>query len=276
MSEPEPTQPTGAASVIIRPAVTEAIRQAGDVRLSADQVTAAARQAVEAWAAAVAGNGAALAAMASTDAAHWLLHPVRKNWHVAPGPAVTEIDVWGLNASGQPPVLKVTFRFTGTQVFGAPDADAGASGEGAGGDTDFAGMLNLRLAGTSGWQVASGHVGTLDDFLGYMFTSRHETQQEYLERADLAHSAASTARAAAQRAFRITAGFAEHDARLGASVSVYAQLTSAPAREEAVRLVWPAVMQETGSALGAGDWQPSLNWLEVVELRPETRDAQAG
>jgi hypothetical protein len=276
MSEGEHARPVSAASVIIRPAVTEAIGQASDDRLSADQVTAAARQAVEAWAAAVAGHGAALAAMASTDAAHWLLHPVRKNWQVAPGPAVTEIDVWGLTAGAQPPVLKVSFRFTGTQVSCAPDGNAGAAAEGAGGDTDFVGMLNLRFAGTADWQVASGHVQTLDDFLGYVFTSRHETQEEYLERAGPARSAASAARAAAQRAFRITAGFAEHDVRFGASVSVYAQLASAPAPEEAVRLVWQAVVQETARALGAGDWQPSLNWLDVVELRPDTRDARAG
>jgi hypothetical protein len=275
MSEGEHAKSVSTASVIIRPAVTEAIGQAGDARLSADQVTAAARQAVEAWAGALAGNGAALAAMASTDAAHWLLHPVRKNWQVAPGPAVTEIDVWGLNAGAQPPVLKVSFRFTGTQVFDVPDGDAGAAAEGAGSDTDFVGMLNLRFAGTAGWQVASGHVRTLDDFLGYVFISRHETQEEHLERAGAARSAASTA-AADQRAFRITAGFAEHDARFGASVSVYAQMASAPAREEAVRLVWPAVVQETARALGAGDWQPSLNWLDVVELRPDTRDARAG
>lgn len=267
MSEPEHARSVSAASVVIRPAVTEAIGQAGDARLSADAVTAAARQAVAAWAAAVAGDGAALAAMASTDAAHWLLHPVRKNWQVAPGPVVTEIDVWGLNAGTQPPVLKVSFRFTGTQVFGAPDGDAGASAEGACGDADFVGMVNLRLAGTAGWQVASGHVRTLDDFLGYVFTSRHETQEENLERTGPARSAVSSARAAAQRAFRITAGFAEHDVRFGASVSVYVQLASAPAREEAVRLVWPAVEQETARALGAGDWQPSLNWLDVVELR---------
>ena len=264
MSEPEHAPSVSAASVIIRPAVTEAIGQAGDARLSADQVTAAARQAVAAWAAAVAGDGAALAAMASTDAAHWLLHPVRKNWQVAPGPTVTEIDVWGLNVSERPPVLRVSFRFTGRQV------------PGASGDTDFVGMLTLTLADTGEWRLASGRVQTLDQFLGYVFTSRHETQEEYLERTGPARSAVSSARAAAQRAFRITAGFAEHDVRFGASVSVYAQLESAPAREEAVRLVWPAVEQETARALGAGDWQPSLNWLDVVELRPDTRDARAG
>ncbi len=265
-----------ARSVIIRPDVIEAIRGAPDAGLSADQVTAAARRVVEAWASAVAGDGAALSAMASADVAHWLLHPVRKAWQVAPGPAVTEIDVWGLNAGAEPAVLRVSFRFTGQQMSGAPDEDAAAGAGGAGGAVDFVGMLTLRLAGTAGWQVASGRVQTLDDFRGYVFTSRRETPEEELERAGSAPMAPSAAGAGDQRAFRITAGFAEHDVRFGASVSVYVQRASAPAREEAVRLVWPAVEQETARALGAGDWQPSLNWLDVVELRPDPGDARHG
>jgi hypothetical protein len=39
-----------------------------------------------------------------------------------------------------------------------------------------------------------------------------------------------------------------------------------PTREEAERLVWPAIWAETARALGEGDWRPSLNWLDVVEL----------
>jgi hypothetical protein len=41
---------------------------------------------------------------------------------------------------------------------------------------------------------------------------------------------------------------------------------SAPDRAEAERLVWPAVDEETRRVLGDGDWWPSLNWLDVVEL----------
>jgi hypothetical protein len=39
-----------------------------------------------------------------------------------------------------------------------------------------------------------------------------------------------------------------------------------PTREEAERLVWPAIWAETARALGEGDGRPSLNWLDVVEL----------
>jgi hypothetical protein len=254
MGEPELGQ---AACVVVRLAVTEAIRDAGDPRLSADQVTAAARRAIAAWASAVAGDDSALGAMASADAAHWLLHPARKDWQVAPGPVVTEVDIWSLDAGAQPPVLRISYRFTGKRVPAAPDQN---------GDTVFAGMLTLTLADPADWRLASGRVQTLDEFLGYVFTSRHETREEYLERAGAGPPAA---RAGDQHAFRITAGFAEHDARFGASVSVYLQRAAAPARDEAVRLVWPAVERETARALGAGNWQPSLNWLDVVELRPD-------
>ena len=273
MSGSESARPAGAASLTIRPAVTDAMQAAGDTRLSAGQVMAAARQAVAAWASALAGDGTALAAMASTDVVHWLLHPVRKNWQVAPGPAVTEIDVWDLDAGAQQPALRVSFRFTGKRVPAAPEQDARPGGDGLSDDTDFVGMLTLRLAGTADWQLASGHIRTLDEFLGYVFTSRHETREEYLERAGSAPPAMG---AGDERSFRITAGFAEHDERFAASVSVYVRRASAPAREEAMRLVWPAVDEETARALGPGDWHPSLNWLDVVELRPDTRDELPG
>lgn len=130
-------------------------------------------------------------------------------------------------------------------------------------------MLTLGLDGTAGWQLAAGRVVTLDELLGYVFTSRRETEDEYLARAA---STSPGAGAGDGSVFRITGGFAEHDERFGSRVSVYVRRESAPAREEAVRLVWPAVEQETARALGAGDWQPSLNWLDVVELRPDGPD----
>jgi hypothetical protein len=68
------------------------------------------------------------------------------------------------------------------------------------------------------------------------------------------------------RRFRIIAGFAEHDKRFGSRAEVEVQLAAAPARAEAVQLVWPAVNEETTRALGEGDWRPSLNWIDVFEL----------
>ncbi len=39
-----------------------------------------------------------------------------------------------------------------------------------------------------------------------------------------------------------------------------------PTRDEAEQLVWPAIAEKITAALGEGDWRPSLNWLDVVEL----------
>ena len=68
--------------------------------------------------------------------------------------------------------------------------------------------------------------------------------------------------------WRLTSGhgFFEHDVRFGSSVTIEVQREAAPARDEAVQLVWPAIEQETARALSAGDWQPSLSSLKVVEL----------
>jgi hypothetical protein len=93
---------------------------------------------------------------------------------------------------------------------------------------------------------------------GYVFTSRRETAEEYRKRTGSAPGPG--------RRFRIVAGFAEHDERLGATAVIEVARETAPDRDEAVRLVWPAVEAETARVLGDGDWRPSLNWLDVIEL----------
>ena len=108
--------------------------------------------------------------------------------------------------------------------------------------------------------------------LGYVFTSRRETPEEYRRRTASAGSPAGSstgspaAAGPAQRVFRLTAGFAEHDERLGSSASVEVRRETPPSLAEAERLIWPAVWEVTISALGDGDWRPSLNWLDVIEL----------
>ena len=92
------------------------------------------------------------------------------------------------------------------------------------------------------------------EFHGYVFTSRRETPPEYRRRVG------------SPRVFRVTAGFAEHDERFGSSASIEVRRDTPPTREEAEDLVWPAIWQVTRGALGEGDWRPSLNWLDVVEL----------
>jgi hypothetical protein len=42
-----------------------------------------------------------------------------------------------------------------------------------------------------------------------------------------------------------------------------------PARDEAEKLIQPAIWDVTVQALGDGNWQPSMNWLDVIELLGE-------
>ncbi len=251
------------AGLEISAPVAETMQRAGaqDDRLGVERATQAARRAVGAWVMAVNGDGATLAAMSVPEAAHWLMHPVWKPWQVAPGPAVTRIEIWDLEAEADPPRLRVSFRFTGHRQF----ADPGQAGRAADQETLFAGLADLVLQGTGPWpwQLSSGHVETLDEFLGYTFTSRRETPAEYAERTG--SSEPPQAAGPAPR-FRLTAGFFDHDVRFGSSVTIEVRREAAPARDEAAQLVWPAIEQETARALGEGDWRPSLSTLEVVEL----------
>jgi hypothetical protein len=267
MNDHEPAELASLPAVAMHAAAAERLRDASqdDSRLGRDEVSAAARAAIGAWAAAVAGRQAALAVMASPDAVHWLLHPVRKGWQVAPGPTVNEIEIWAAETEADPPRLRVSYRFSGRK-----QAEAGTgTGDGDADETQFVGMLNLGLE-PAGWRLLSGHVETLDDFLGYVFTSRLETPDEHRRRVS---GTGAPTRGGGVRLFRIAAGFAEHDVRFGASVSIDVERASAPSRDEAVDLVWPSVEPKTTKALGEGDWQPSLNWLDVIELLPDLPEA---
>jgi hypothetical protein len=180
MSESESARLVQAASLDIRAPVAETMRHAGASNdwLTADRVSQAARRAVAAWATATDGDDTTLSAIAEPDAAHWLMHPVRKPWHVAPGPRVTGIEIRGLEADAEPARLRITFHFAGRRQY----EDPGQARGDADGETVFVGMLDLELAGSGSWRISSGHVETLDDFLGYVFTSRYETTEEYRQR----------------------------------------------------------------------------------------------
>jgi hypothetical protein len=243
------------AALDVRPEVTEAMRQAGarDDRLGGDAVSRVARLAVAAWAKAVDGDDTSLAAIGRPDTTHYLLHTLRKSWQVAAGPKVSRIEITDLDLDAEPARLRVVFWF------------AGRIADPRDGDRLFIGLLKLTLGadGPSRWQLSSGHVETLDEYLGYVFTSRRETEQEFRQRAG---SASDPAPGESGRTFRIVAGYAEHDERFGCSAEIEVQRDTAPDRYEAVQLVWPAIVEETASALGEGDWRPSLNWLDVIEL----------
>jgi hypothetical protein len=167
-------------------------------------------------------------------------------------------------ADAEPARLRVTFQFAGRRHYEEPVQACGDTD----GVTVFVGMLDLELAGSGSCRISSGHVQTLDDFLGYVFTGRRETTEEYRQRTS---SSPRPGALVPGHRFRLMASFAEHDEKFGSSAEIEVVRQAAPDRAEAVRLVWPAVEAETSRALGEGDWRPSLNSLEVVELRDEPR-----
>jgi hypothetical protein len=261
-----------AAPLAASPFAEEGMRQAGarDERCGAEFVGETARQAVAAWVMAADGYDGALAAIASENTVYWLMNPVGKDWRVAPGPKVTGIKVSGLHLEQDPAELLFSFRFEGRPQF----ADTGQKDRTAAGDEIFAGVMSMTLPGSGPWQLSHGHVQTLDDSLGYVFARRRESAAEYRERVGWAPGAPLTAgpvptgpgAAGRGRGYLIVAGFADHDVRFGAEAKVEVRRESAPSREEAEALIWPAIWEVTAEALGEGDWRPSLSWLDVAEL----------
>jgi hypothetical protein len=267
MSESESVRLVQATSLEISASVAETMRQAGavDHRFGADHVSRTARQVVAAWAMAAGGDDTALAAIAEPPAAYRLMNPVRESWQVAPGPTVTLIKIWDLEPDREPPRFRIHFEFVGHRQFADP-----TQVENADGDPTFVGMLDLTLMDSGPWQLESGHVETLDQYLHYVFTSSRETAEEYHRRIGSSAAPASPAAAGGPvRRYRVIAGFAENDERFGSRAEVEVQRERAPTRYEAVDLVWPAIDAETRRALGEGDWQPSLLWVDMIELLDE-------
>jgi hypothetical protein len=265
-----------AAGLDAYPAVAALMTEAGDGWFGGDLAGKAARLAVAAWAMAVNGDDSTLASIADSDAAHWLMHPVWKDWAVAPGPLVTEIKIWQLDLEADPPELGVQWQFTGHRDWAAgrdgagpgPVPPGGADQEGV-----FVGMLTLTFTGAGDgpavgpgawpWRLTSGHVSTLDDHLGWTFDSRIETAEEYRRRTG---TSAGTGVLIPTDMYRLDAGFFDHDIKFGASARTEVSSDPAPTREEAEKLIWPAIWAEVHRALGEGDWRPSLASLHIIRL----------
>jgi hypothetical protein len=277
MDEPETIRMLEAVSLSIRPYVAEAIVAAGedDDRFGTDRVTRTARLAVAAWALAVNGDDSVLRGLTPSDnTRYFLLHPPMERWEVRPDPVVTSIEVSWLEAGADPPELAVRFEFSGRQRF--------TDGEGYrdpirpdGDETLFVGSLYLEPGGADSlpWLLAKGYIQTLDKHLGYVFKSVRESAEDYQRRTGLPVQQVlerletrNPAGAGHERRFKIVAGFAEHDVRFGSEASVEVVRETPPTRYEAVDLVWPAVEEVTVQALGAGDWRPSLSWVDLIEL----------
>jgi hypothetical protein len=260
VGESESARVTLAVGVEILPLVAERVRLAAarDSRLGSDAITEASRLAVTAWVMAVDGDDTLLNSMAEPITVDVLLRPPWKTWRAGPGPKVTSIGIWGLEADDEPTRLRLKFAAEGRRW---DPVDGGRPGT----ETSFAGLMDLSLTGTpeQPWRVSAGQVHTRDEYLGYAFTSRAETPEEYDKRPG---TEVGTAAGEPGRRFRLTAGFAEHDERFVSSATVEVRRETAPARDEAEQLIRPAIWEMTTGALGEGNWNPTLNWLDVIEL----------
>jgi hypothetical protein len=257
------------ASLEVYPAVAATLTEAGEGWFGPDMAANVARRAIAAWAAAVNGDDAPLAAMADGDAAHWLLNPVRKAWAIAPGPVVTGMTIWAVKLAPDPAELNVSWQFTGRQRPVEPTPEPGLALPSGWSDEEqvFVGMITLAFTGPHAWpwRLARGHVSTLDDHLGYRFVSRLETVAEYQRRTGT-EAEAEAGLLVPTDEYVLDASFAEHDERLGSSARHEVSSDPAPTRAEAEKLIWPAIWAECERALGPGDWHPTLGTLTMIRL----------
>ena len=257
-----------AASLDANPVAAAEMTEAGQGWFGTVLAAKAARRAVAAWAKAVNGDDTLLASMADPDAAYWLMNPVRKAWAIAAGPVVTEITIWTVKPAAEPPERGVAWRFTGRQRPVEPRPPEPGLARPSGwteAEQVFVGRLTLTFTGSGEWpwRLADGHVSTLDDHLGYTFISRFETAEEGRRRLG---TSAGDGMLVPTETYLLVAGFAEHDYKFGSSAQLQVSSDPAPTREEAEKLIWPAIWAETSRALGQGDWRPSLGWLDVIRL----------
>ncbi len=247
----------------------DAVRQAGGAgrRLDASFIDASVRRIIAAWARAVQGDEAALAAVARPEAVQALLHPDRAGQRTRltiRDLRVADITVDRPQPDAWPPVLVIRcdcrgVRFvedlgTGSVPSGNRDAEAA-----------FLQILEIRPDGPGPWpwRVSAGDTRTFSPVLDYMFSSGRETPAEYRERTGAAPPPQA---ARCVRTFQIRADFTEHDERRTGSATVVVERDTAPTRDEAAALASPAIWQATVRLLGEGDWRPSLSRLEVREL----------
>jgi hypothetical protein len=260
-----------AADLDVYPGAAAAMTEAGGGWFGRELAVQAARHAVTAWARAVNGDPSALAAMADPDRVEWLLYPEsyhswRRQWVVA-DPVLTELAITRLETNADPPELAVKWQFTGRRRWTDPGSEA--AGEHDDDELAFVGILGLAFTGWQAcpWRLDSGsHVQTLDDYLGYTFAASTETVEEYRQRAGA--PAPGEGAVAPTDTYLLVADFAEHDEKFGSTATVEVSSDPGPTRDEAARLVEPAMQAECVRWRGgaAGEYYPSLSHLRVIRL----------
>jgi hypothetical protein len=130
-----------------------------DGRFAPDVLEVAARRAVGAWAEAVDGDDAALAAIAEPDAVWELLHPgdpTGQTRLVVRGPKVTRIRVVGLDAAAVPPTMTVEVDVKGRRYLEDRDTTAVVAGSRSR-EVGFTERWRFALADDPGqpWRICS-------------------------------------------------------------------------------------------------------------------------
>ena len=262
MAVPEPDPLIEAVPVDIRPWLAAVLAAGGDGWLGSARVTEAARLAVAAWGRAVNGDESGLAAIAEPEAMHdvlWLLSLYPPQQRIAPGAAVTRIEVRYLDPSAEVPELQLVWQFAGRLQ---PESE-GWTGH----DWEFIGRADLSLTGSGPWpwRLASGHVRHLSSVPEYWYVSRDETAAEYRARTG---SVAGAGALVPSGCYLLRADFAEHDFRVGGAATAEVRSDTTPTRYEAEEIAESAVMAEAERLIGpgAGELHPSMSRLELIRL----------
>ncbi len=124
-----------------------------DGRFDPDLIEASVRRAVEGWAQAVDGDGAALAAAARPDALDGLLHPgdpSRQTRLVVRGPRIDAVRIADLDAGAEPPSIAVELDVTGRRYVEDRDTAAVLAGSRSA-ERSFTEHWTLVLDGTGDW-----------------------------------------------------------------------------------------------------------------------------
>jgi hypothetical protein len=183
-------------------------------------------------------------------------------------PRIDSIGVMGLRAAPGPAAARLLVLVRGGRCIQDRDTGAPVSGDLAV-MTWFHQFWDLVRDGPPDrpWRLAprAGPHGRDDaDRPESSFTAGQETARQYQDRTGA--SGPPPAPPGPVRRFRISCGFFEHDVRAGGSAEITARLPAAPAWNDAVQLVLPAVLASLTRSTGLSAWRPTISGLDVREL----------
>jgi hypothetical protein len=256
------------AELTYREAAQDEVLAAGiaDRRLEPEILEAAIREAIAAWVTAAEEGAPAPRAGGAPAVAAELLRPGgpgARTRLVLRRPRIDSIRLEQLRAAPGPAVARLIVVVRGGRCI--QDRD---TGEAVSGDLDvmtrFHQFWDVVRDGPPSrpWRLAPRAGPHGPD--GGSYTAGQETARQYQDRTGA--TGPPPAPAGPRRRFRVTCGFFEHYVYTGGGVAVTARLAAAPAWNDAVQLVLPAVFASLTRSTGLSDWRPTISRLDVLEL----------